>query len=107
MWHTLTSTSGARIVDHAFKHLSGSDDGLSGDVGLADHHLLSEEDLLGRDLHAQIAASNHDTIGGRQNVRVVLPALLVLDLADNFDIFAFLAKQLANSLHIAGLSVCI
>jgi hypothetical protein len=45
--------SGAGIADHGFQHLGGSNDGLSGNVGLANHHLLGKEDLGRRDFHLQ------------------------------------------------------
>jgi len=48
------------------------------DVGLVDHHLLREEDLLGRDLHAQIPAGHHDAVGLHQDLLVVVQAFLVL-----------------------------
>ena len=32
-------------------------------VALLDHHLLREEDLLGRDLHAEVAARDHHAVG--------------------------------------------
>jgi len=48
------------------------------DVGLVDHHLLREEDLLGRDLHAQVPARHHDAVGIHQDLLVVVQAFLVL-----------------------------
>lgn len=45
-----------------------------------DHHLLREEDLLGRDLHAQVTARHHDPVRLAQHLVEVDQALLVLDL---------------------------
>lgn len=54
-------------------------------VALLDHHLLRQEDLLGGDLHAQVAAGNHDGVALLQDLVKVLDALLVLHLADDAD----------------------
>lgn len=40
------------------QYLRGGDDGLARQVALLDHQLLRQEDLLGGDLHAQVAAGN-------------------------------------------------
>lgn len=47
-------TSGTWVVDHALEHLCGGNDGLAGNVGLADHKLLGQKDLGGRDLHTEL-----------------------------------------------------
>jgi hypothetical protein len=76
------------------RHLRGGDDGLAGLVALLDHHLLRQEDLLGGDLHAQVAASDHDGVALLQDLVEVLDALLVLHLADDPDLAAFGAQDL-------------
>ena len=48
------------------------------DVGLVDHHLLSEEHLLGGNFHAQVATGHHDAVGLHQDIVVVVQAFLVL-----------------------------
>jgi hypothetical protein len=42
-----------RVLDHRLEHLRRRDDRLARVVALLDHHLLCEEDLLGRNLHTQ------------------------------------------------------
>ncbi len=66
-------------------------------VALLNHHLLSQEDLLCRDLHAQVSSRNHDGIGLLQNVIKVLDALLILHFADNLDLPAPGSQDLDNA----------
>lgn len=56
------STGGARLVGHRLKHLGGTDNWLAHKVAPRDCHLLREEDLLRRDLNAQVATSHHHAI---------------------------------------------
>jgi hypothetical protein len=58
-------------------------------VALLDHHLLREEDLLRRDLHAEVAARDHHAVGLGEDFVKVLDALLVLDLGDDLDVAVF------------------
>ena len=48
-------------------HLCGTDDGLPSSVAPTNHHLLGKEDLLCRDLNAQITTRHHDPITGFQD----------------------------------------
>ena len=89
-------TSRAGVVRHGLQHLGGADDGLAGDVALGDHHLLRDEDLAGGDLDAQISTRDHDTVGLLENLVEVVNTLLVLNLGDDLDIFAFLAEDFAD-----------
>mmetsp|Transcript_119341 Transcript_119341/g.349243 ORF Transcript_119341/g.349243 Transcript_119341/m.349243 type:complete len:320 (+) Transcript_119341:909-1868(+) len=67
---------------------------------MGDHHLLCHEDILGRDLHAQIAACHHDAITGLGDGRKILHASLVFDLGDDLDAAAAQAQRLADELHV-------
>mmetsp|Transcript_25198 Transcript_25198/g.46798 ORF Transcript_25198/g.46798 Transcript_25198/m.46798 type:complete len:527 (-) Transcript_25198:106-1686(-) len=91
------------VRDHGLEHLGRGDYRLAGDVCLPDHVLLGEEDLLGRDFHAQVAAGNHDGVGRSKDLGVVLQSLKVLDLADDFDLPVFLSEDLANLVHVGCL----
>ena len=46
----------------------GADNWLSVHVALADHHLLSDEDLLWRNLDTEITTRHHDTIRFLENL---------------------------------------
>ena len=98
------STSGARSLAHGFEHLRSSDDWLGCDVSLLDHPLLGDEDLLRRDLHAEIATGDHDTVGGGEDLVVVVEALLVLDLGNDLDVGAAWSKQVTDVLNIVLLA---
>jgi len=87
---------GTRVVGHRLEHLRGADDGLAEDVALGDDHLLSEEDLLDRDLNTEVTTSDHDTIGFTDDFIEAVDTLLVLDLGDNLDAGAALTKHLSD-----------
>mmetsp|Transcript_73141 Transcript_73141/g.117944 ORF Transcript_73141/g.117944 Transcript_73141/m.117944 type:complete len:308 (-) Transcript_73141:286-1209(-) len=98
------STSGERLVLHGAEHLCGGHCDLSGLLGLGDHPLLSHPDLLHRDLHAQVAAGNHDAVGFRKDLVEHLDAFHILDLSDDLHLVAaILAAQLdvISGLHKA------
>mmetsp|Transcript_47611 Transcript_47611/g.113142 ORF Transcript_47611/g.113142 Transcript_47611/m.113142 type:complete len:288 (-) Transcript_47611:867-1730(-) len=65
---------------HGLEHLGGSDHRLALKIALLDHHLLHQEDLLGRDLHAHVTSSHHDAIAGLDDLINVLDACLILNL---------------------------
>lgn len=48
--------------------LCGADDWLPSPVAPSNHHLLSKEDLLCRDLNAKITTGHHNPITGFQNL---------------------------------------
>ena len=73
-------------------------------VGLADHHFLSQKDFFRRDFHAQIATRHHNGVGSLEDLFVVLHALLVLNLADNLDSLALFAKNFSNLVDIRSLA---
>lgn len=61
-------------------HLSCHNDRLSSFVTFPDHHLLSNEHLLCRDLYAQVTSSHHDTITSINDGVNVLDSFFVLNL---------------------------
>mmetsp|Transcript_2739 Transcript_2739/g.6542 ORF Transcript_2739/g.6542 Transcript_2739/m.6542 type:complete len:522 (-) Transcript_2739:100-1665(-) len=97
-------TGRARVCDHGFEHLRGGDNGFSDDVGLSDHHLLGQENLLGRDLHTKISTGDHDTIGDLQDFVIVFETFLVLDLADDLDSLVLGSKDFTNLENIGSLA---
>ncbi len=70
-------------------------------VALLNHHLLRQEDLLGGDLHAQVAARNHDGVRLVQDLVKVLDALLVLHLGNNADAAALGTQHLHTQRTLA------
>lgn len=68
--------------DDITAHLCGHNDWLAGPVAATNHHLLSNEDLLGRDLNAQVTTSNHDAIAGSEDFVKVLHSLFTLNLEE-------------------------
>lgn len=113
--------------------LCGADDGFADPVASARHHLLGDEHLLCWDLDAQVAAGNHDAVAGLQDLikpdrtmrntfskfrsrrreaasagrtksRPPAHALVVLQLADDFDVLALLAQNLPHGVNVARLA---
>jgi len=60
--------SGAWVDNHGLEHLSRHDARLASFTAFCNHCLLLAKDLLGRDLHAQIATRHHHAVGHRQNL---------------------------------------
>mmetsp|Transcript_5206 Transcript_5206/g.11450 ORF Transcript_5206/g.11450 Transcript_5206/m.11450 type:complete len:302 (+) Transcript_5206:533-1438(+) len=89
-------TRGTGVDDHGFQHLRGGNNGFSGDVGLANHHFLSEEDLLGRDFHSQVSARHHDSVRGGEDFGVVFHALLVFDFAVDLNVSVFVSEDFSD-----------
>lgn len=66
-------------------------------IALLDHHLLSQEDLLRWDLHAQVSSRHHDGIRLLQNVVKILDAFLIFYFADDLDLPAPGSQHLDNA----------
>jgi hypothetical protein len=98
-------TGRTRVGDHGLKHLGGSDNVLSSNVGLADHHLLGKEDLFRWDLHTEVTTGDHDGVSGLEDLIVVLKTLQVLNLADNLDVLStILSEELTQVANIGTLT---
>ena len=91
---------GAGVHDHAVQHLGSGDDGLAEGEGTFDDILLDAGQLGEVDLHAQIAAGDHDGVGGSQDAVDVVHALAVLDLGDDADVGVVLVQQVADVVHV-------
>lgn len=94
-------TSGTRVVCHGLEHLSGTDDGLTLDVTLGDHHLLGDEDLGGWDLDTKVTTGNHDTVSLLEDLVEVVDTLLVLNLGNDLDLLALLTQNLTDVADVA------
>ena len=95
---------GAGRAGHGLEHLSGGDDELAGFVAALDHALLREEDLLHANLHAEVAARDHDAVGLLHDVGEVVEALHVLNLGDDEDVLGGGAEHLADVLDVGALA---
>mmetsp|Transcript_15049 Transcript_15049/g.35858 ORF Transcript_15049/g.35858 Transcript_15049/m.35858 type:complete len:510 (+) Transcript_15049:276-1805(+) len=96
-------TRRAGALPHRLQHLGRRYHGLASNVAFLDHHLLREEDLLGGDLHAEVAARDHDAVGLFEDGVKVGDALLVLYLGDDVDPRAFRPKHLADVVDVLRL----
>ena len=94
------SAGGSGVLDHGLKHLGSADDGLAGNVAHGNDLLLSSKDLSGGNLDTQVTTGNHDTVGLAENLSEVVETLPVLDLGDDLDVLALLAKDVADVLDI-------
>ncbi len=71
---------GSGTADHRLEHLRGNDDGFPRSVAAGDDHLLQYGDIFGRELHTEIAARYHDTVGGADDLVDVRNCLRLFDL---------------------------
>ena len=79
-------TGGKGIRDHAFEHMGGDDDRLHGGDALFDDSALDDGKFLVGAFDAEIASSDHDGVGGRDDAEDIFDGELVFDLSDNFDV---------------------
>ena len=78
-----TAFTSALVAAHAVQHLGGGDDHLAGAVGLLDHLLLEDGDLLHVHLHPQVPAGHHNAPGDGQDLVQVSDPLGVFDFGDD------------------------
>ena len=76
---------GAGLVNHGFQHLGGGDHALAQHAALGDQLLLNGWQLLEGNLHAHVAATDHDAGAGLTDFVDVLDAGAVFDLGDQLD----------------------
>ncbi len=79
---------GARVFDHRLEHLRRRDDGLAPGAGTADHVLLNDRDFFWGDFDAEIAAGDHDSVGGFEDLFQMIYSLGLFELGDNGDVAA-------------------
>ena len=94
-------TGRPRVLHHGVQHLRGSDHLLSRIINFCDDLLLDDRHVLQRDLHAHIAAGDHDPVRCLDNAVNIVDSLLVLYLRDDIDLLpAILAQELPDLFHI-------
>mmetsp|Transcript_15323 Transcript_15323/g.42854 ORF Transcript_15323/g.42854 Transcript_15323/m.42854 type:complete len:401 (-) Transcript_15323:658-1860(-) len=75
----------AGVDDHALQHLSGTHHRLPSSIARSNDFLLGCHHLVCWDLNPEVAASHHDAVTGFQDLKKVVAAFLVLNLADDLD----------------------
>jgi hypothetical protein len=92
------------LGDHRFEHLGGGYDRESQLVGDPDDLLLGAGHTLGRQLHAEVSAGDHDAIGGAGNLTEIGQCLRALDLGDETGLVTAAGKcDVPCQLEIAGI----
>ena len=86
----------ARVALHGVEHLRSDDDRLASLVALADDLFLDQRNVLGRNLNAEVTASDHDAVGDFENRIEVLDAFEVLDLRHDLHVAIVLLDELAD-----------
>ncbi len=90
-----------RLGDHRFQHLGGGDHGQAHLVRDPDDLLLGARHAFRRQLHAEVAAGDHDSVRGAGNLPQVRERFGALDLGDDARLVA--AARLGGvPRHIAG-----
>jgi hypothetical protein len=89
---------GARVFDHRLEHLRGGDDGLAPGGGAADDVLLNDGNFFRRHLDAEIAAGDHDSVGGFENFFEMIDGLRLFEFRDDGDIAAVRGNDLLGHL---------
>src|SRR5579864_5194965 len=87
---------GAGVFDHGFEHLGGGDDRLAPGGGAADDVLLNDGNFFGSHLNAEIAAGDHDSVGGFENFFQMIDGLGLLELGNHGDIAAMRGDNLPD-----------
>ena len=97
-----------RLRDHRFEHLGGGDHRQAQLVRNANDLLLGARHALRRQLHAEVAAGNHDAVGGTGDRAQVGERLRPLDLGDQAGLSTpnsrvHCAGKVAGELEVAGI----
>ncbi len=93
---------GARVFDHRFEHLRGGDDRLAPGGGAADHVLLNHRNFFRRHLDAEIAAGDHDSVGGFEDFFQMIDGLRLFELGDDRDIALVRGDDLLDLGDVGG-----
>ena len=91
-----------RILDHAFQHLRGHDDWLSGIAGDPHNLALDQRDFFRREFHTEIAAGNHYGVCGGNNAIQIINRSRLFELGHNHRLIADQAARfldIGNRLH--------
>ena len=76
--------------------MGGDDDRLHGGNALFENFTLNDGEFFVRALHSEIAARDHDGVGGGDNAEDILNGGLVFDLGNDADLLGVvLGKEIA------------
>ncbi len=95
---------GACLLDHGLEHLSGDDDGFSGRLTAADKLFLDDGDLGDVHFDAEVAAGDHEAVGGVENVVDLIERLGFFDLGDEVNVGGFVLEMLAEKKDVLGVA---
>ena len=88
------------VLGHRLEHLRGGDDRLALHAREPHQALLDEGDLLDRHLDAEVAAGDHEAVGGGEDLVDVLERARALDLGDDERLVAEVARRGAHRLDV-------
>ncbi len=91
-----------RVVDHRLQHLRRRDDDAVARHRLADDLLLQAGQLGVADLHAEVAARDHDHFRGFDDLDEVLDRFRAFDLGDDLGVGTGGTRQFAGQLDVGG-----
>ena len=91
-----------RVLDHRLHHLGGGDDDAVELPGPADDALLQRRHGGVADLHPEVAARDHDGVGGIDDGIEMFDGLGALDLGDNAALAPGLTQALPRQVHVLG-----
>ena len=92
---------GGGVHHHGIQHLRGGDDHLPRAVALADDGLLDAGEPGVLDLHAHIAAGDHDAVRNGEDFLEIVDAFPVFDLGDDLDVVRpVVVEELADILDV-------
>ena len=95
------SPGGTGLLDHGLQHLRCSDHAGAQHAAFCDETLLDGRNLVGRDLHAQVAAGDHDAVCDLADLINVIYAGAILDLGNDVHVLsAVLVQEGPKGLHI-------
>ena len=85
---------------HRLQHLRRRDHRLTDKAGAGDELLLQDGHLLDRHFHAEVAARNHDSVAGLENLVKALQRVCPFYLRDNERLFAHVRGGRANRFDV-------
>ena len=95
---------GTRVVDHRVKHLRGHDHRFFLHHTLVNDLALDAGDAFDGHFDAEVAARDHDAIGGVDDLVDVVHAFLVFDFRNDLDVAAVCVENVLHSLDIGGVA---
>ena len=93
----------AAVRRHRLEHLGGRDHGAPEEIGAAYEILLHGGDPFDGDFHPEVAARDHDAVGGREDLVDVIQGRRPLDLGDDERIVPQGSRPFANGVDVGGI----